>query len=266
MPTSGDFATAFALMFKMVVCAGIGFAGGYMILSALFARRISGREAFLLTAGLFALLFFSVSLMLRGGPGILLLLIVVVGIVVLFHALARAADRRIVKGLVDEDIAKYRDALEIDPDNTAAHSLLADTYRGLGRLESAIEEYEAALRLDPSLRQERYWLQRLKSELESREERELLCPRCRTPRPEGAGSCPECARVYSAWEVWRHAFRTMEPARQAILTGVGVGTAGVIFAIVALAPGAAKLISMMVILLAPVAVFLLTARAGRRGG
>jgi len=266
MLTSGNFFAAFVLVFQMVICAAIGFAGGYMILSALFARKISGREAFLLTMGLFAVLFFSVSMMLRGGPGMLVLLVVVAGTACLFHALARAGDRRIAKGLVDEEIARYKEALEIDPDNTAAHSLLGDTYRRLGQLERAIEAYEAALRLEPSLRAERYWLERLKSELERREEKELLCPRCRTPRPEGAGSCPECGRVYSAWEVWRHAFRTMEPTRQAIVMGVSVGAAGVILAIVVLVPGATKLVSIMVLLLAPAAVFLFTARAGRKGG
>ncbi len=235
----------------MAVCAAIGFAGGYMILSALFARKISGREAFLLTVGLLVVLFFSVSMMLRGGPGILLLLVLVGGAALLLRALARAADRRIAKGLVEEEIAKYKEALEIDPDNAAAHSLLGDTYRQLGRIESAVEEYEAALGLDPSLRGERYWLERLRSELELRGQKELLCPRCRTPRPEGAGSCLECGRIYSAWEVWRHAFRTMEPTRQAIVAGIGVGAAGVIFAIV---------------VLAAIAIFLFTARAGGKGG
>jgi Flp pilus assembly protein TadB len=244
----------------MAICAVIAFAGGYMILSAAFERKISGREAFLLIAGLFVLMFVCVKMMLYGGPGILLLLLVVAGTAALFHVLARTADRRLRKGLDDEEIGQYEHALEIDPDNTAAHALLADTYRRRGELERAIEEYEAALRLEPSLRQESYWLERLRVEVERQERKELLCPRCRTPRPEGAERCPECEREYSAWEVWRHSFDTMEPTRQAILTGVGVGAAGLLFAIVVLVPGATKLIGVVVVLLAPAAVYILTAR------
>jgi hypothetical protein len=261
----GDFSVAFLIVLKMAICAAIASAGGYMILSALFARQISGREAFLLTAGLLALSCYCVTLALKGGPGILLLLVVVVGTALAFHALAYAADRRIAKGLVDEEITKYQDALEIDPNNTAAHSLLADTYRRLGLVSRAIEEYEAALRLEPSLQEERYWLERLRTELDRQGRKEMLCPRCRTARPAGAGSCPECGRQYSLWEVWRHRFEVMEPTRHAILTGVGVGAISMIVAILVVAPGATKLLSVIVVLLAPLAAFLFTARArGRR--
>ena len=256
----GAFADAFLLVFQMAICAVIAFAGGYMILSAAFERKISGREAFLLVAGLFVLIFVCVKMMLYGGPGILLLLLVVAGVGVLFRLLARTADRRLTKGMDDEEIGRYERALEIDADNTAAHALLADTYRRRGELERAIEEYEAALRLEPSLKEESYWLERLKVEVERQASKELLCPRCRTPRPEGAGTCPECDREYSAWEVWRHSFETMNQTRQATLTGVGVGAAGLLFAVLVLVPGATKLIGVVVVLLAPAAVYILTAR------
>jgi len=258
---AGAFADAFLLVFQMAICAAIAFAGGYMILSAVFARQISGREAFLLVAGLFVLMFICVKMMLYGGPGILLLLLVVAGTAAFFRLLARTADRRLTKGMDDEEIGRYEHALEIDPDNTAAHALLGDTYRRRGEPERAIEQYEAALRLEPSLRQESYWLERLKVEVEREGRRELLCPRCRTPRPEGAGACPECDREYSAWEVWRHTFEMMDQTRQAILTGVGVGAAGLLFAVVVLVPGATKLVGIVVVLLAPAAVYILTARA-----
>ena len=256
----GAFADAFLLVFQMAICAVIAFAGGYMILSAAFERKISGREAFLLVAGLFVLMFVCVKMMLYGGPGILLLLLVVAGTGVLFRLLARTADRRLTKGMDDEEIGRYERALEIDPDNTAAHALLADAYRHRGELKRAIEEYEAALRLEPSLKQESYWLERLKVEVERQASKELLCPRCRTPRPEGAGTCPECDREYSAWEVWRHSFEMMDQTRQATLTGVGVGAAGLLFAVLVLVPGATKLIGVVVVLLAPAAVYILTAR------
>ncbi|MCJ7821938.1 MAG: tetratricopeptide repeat protein, partial [Armatimonadetes bacterium] len=172
----GAFAGAFFLVFQMVICAVIAFAGGYMILSAAFERKISGREAFLLVAGLFVLIFVCVKMMLFGGPGILVLLVVVAGTAALFSVLARTADWRLTKGLDSEEIGRYERALEIDPDNVAAHALLADTYRRRGELDRAIEEYEAALRLEPSLREESYWLERLQVEAERQASEDLLCP------------------------------------------------------------------------------------------
>jgi len=257
-----DFGAAFSLVLSMAICAAIGFAGGHMILSALFARKITGREAFLLASGLLVLLFLCVSMALRGGPGVILLLLAVAGAALAFRLLALAADRRLTKGIVEEEIAKYQHAMEVDPSNTAAHSLLADTYRRIGQLEPAIEEYQAALSLDSSLRQERYWLERLRREVESGGQKELLCPRCGTPRPQGAGECQECGRMYSAWEVRRHAFGLMPPGRRAAVAGVAVGAMSVLLAIIVLAPGAMKLMGLMVVLLVPAAVFILTARAG----
>ena len=257
-----NFGVAFSLVLRMVICAAISFAGGYMILSALFARKITGREAFLLTSGLLVLSFVCVSMALRGGPGIILLLLAVAGAALVFRLLAWAAERRITKGIVEEEIANYQHAMEVDPKNTAAHSLLADTYRELGQLESAIEEYQAALSLDSSLRQERYWLERLRREVEHGGQKELLCPRCSTPRPQGAGECQECGRIYSVWEVRRHAFEVMPPGRRAAVAGVAAGAMSVLLAIIVLAPGTMKLMGIMVVLLVPAAVFILTARAG----
>jgi len=68
--------------------------------------------------------------------------------------------------------------------------------------------------------------------------------------------------MYSAWEVRRHAFGLMPPGRRAAVAGVAVGAMSVLLAIIVLAPGAMKLMGLMVVLLVPAAVFILTARAG----
>lgn len=263
---AGNFAIALMLVLKMAICAVIAFAGGYLIISGFAARKISGREALVLAVGLCVLLFVCVALTLRGGAGILILFAAVGGSALLFAVLARLADRRVARGLFDEEMDRYMQALELDPENVAAHSLLADAYRRMGKLEKAVEEYEEAVRLDPSLREERYWLERLRAKLAGEESRDLLCPRCRTPRPDKAAECPDCGRMYSAWEVWRHKLQTMDPTHQAILTAVGVGAVAVALAATALAPGLLKLLGVIVVLLAPVAAFILMGRAGGRAG
>jgi tetratricopeptide (TPR) repeat protein len=139
------FGEAFAQGLKIVLAALFGFAGGFWILSALFDRRISAREAVMLGVGLFFLMFFSISSMLRGGPGLLILFVGVFGPALLLRSLGRYADSRISTRLNDAEIAKYRQAIYDYPDNPHAHSLLADVYRRLERHELAAQEYEAAL-------------------------------------------------------------------------------------------------------------------------
>ena len=259
----GDFAAAFAVVAELVICALISFAGGYWTLSAWFDRKITGREALLLTGGLLAVQFFAVSLALRGGPGIILLFGVVFGAAVLFRGLAWRAERRLGERLDEEEIAKYQQALELEPDNPYAHSLLADTYRRMGRIELAVTEYEVALRLNPSLREERYWLERLRKELDRRWGKEMSCPRCGEPRPSRASACPECGRLYSSIETWSHALRVMAPSRKAVLLGVGAGALAAALAVTAMAPGKLKLSALLILPLALAAMIAINASVRR---
>lgn len=266
MAVVGGLPTAIIIVVRVAICAIVAFFGGYWIMSGLFSRQISGGEAVLLVSGLLAVLFFAISLAIHGWLGILLILAVLFGMALMFRGLAQRADRGLAARLDEEEIAKYRAALEVDPDNVAAHSLMGDTYRRIGQLEQAIEEYEAALSLDPSLRQERYWLERTRAELESGGRRELLCPRCRAVRPAGASTCPECGRWYSSVEVWKHGLRFADPARKAVWCGVGIGAIGTMAAITIAAPGAMKLMVLMVVFLAPIAIMIMSARARRGTG
>ncbi len=255
----GDFAAAMIVVAKLVICALVSFAGGYWILSAWFDRKITGREALLLTAGLFVLQFLAVSLALRGGPGMILLFGAVFGAAVLFRGLARRAERKLGEKLDEEEIARYQQALELEPDNPYAHSLLADTYRRIGRLELAVTEYEVAVRLNPSLREERYWLGRLRKEIERKWSKEMSCPRCGEVRPPRASACPECGRLYSSLETWTHALRTMAPGRKAVLLGVGAGAFAAALAVTAMAPGKLKLSALLILPLALAAMIVVNA-------
>jgi tetratricopeptide (TPR) repeat protein len=260
------FGEAFLLAFKMVICCVISFAGAYWILAAWFDRRVSGREAILLLLGLVALMFFAISLVFKGGPGILVLAAVVFGGAALLRLLSRHAEGKLVARLNEDEIAKYQQAIEDYPENPYAHSLLADVYRRLGRRELAMAEYEAALNIDPSLRQERYWLERMRTELEQAATKEMTCPRCGTPRRGREIACAECGRPYSSLETWSHAFKLMEPSRKALWLGAGLGAVIAAAATAVLAPGVIKAASLAMLLLAPLAVIVMSRRIRQRTG
>lgn len=260
------FGLAFAMVFKIVICALIGFASGLWILSGWFSRRLRGREALLLALGLFFLMFYSISLALRGGPGILILAGVVFGAALLLRGLARHADRSIARRLDDADIAKYKDAVEQYPDNPHAHSLLADVYRRLGRHSLAAAEYELALEIDPSLKEERHWLEKMRAEIESHASRHMSCPRCGTERQDAELECRECGRPYSSVETWRHGFRTMEPSKKALAAIIGLAVTVALVALIALVPGAGTLVGVGALLEVPLVVIVISARMRRRAG
>ena len=48
-----------------------------------------------------------------------------------------------------EDIAEYKKAIALDPDDVDAHYYLGDDYRIQGRLKDAIAEFKEVLRLNP---------------------------------------------------------------------------------------------------------------------
>jgi tetratricopeptide (TPR) repeat protein len=189
--------TAISLVGKMVICAIIACAGALWILSAWFDRRLLTWEATLLVLGLSVAVLFCVPLAMRGTTGALLLLIAVLGMALLLRGLSGRAERKLAEGLDAEDISKYQTAVEQYPENPHAHSLLADVYRRVGQLELAAPEYEEALRLDPSLKEERRWLQWVTAKSELRGEQGALCPRCHAVRPAHAPACPVCGHSES---------------------------------------------------------------------
>ena len=260
------FGEAFGAVFKIVICALIAFAGGFWILSGWFDRRLSGREVFLLGSGLLVLMFYSISLALRGGSGIFILFGVVFGTALMLRGLAGYAERSISNRLDDTDIAKYKEAIEHYPDNPHAHSLLADVYRRLGEHSLAAEEYELALKIDPSLKDERYWVERMRSEIERLASGQMSCPRCGTSRQDAELECVECGRFYSSVETWRHAFRTMEPPRRALWLGLALGAAAALTAVLSLVQGAGKLVILAALLAAPLVIIAISARMRRRNG
>jgi tetratricopeptide (TPR) repeat protein len=238
-----SFAAALMIVFRLLFCTLVSFAGALWILSAWFDRKISGREAGLLLIGLLGLMFIVVSLSLYGGLGMTLVVAVVLGATLLIRLLAAYNERRLDVALEERDI---------------------DTYRKRDDLERAIEHYEAALGLDPTLKPERYWIDRLQAEIERRGRRDISCPRCGTMRPANAATCPECGRWYSATETWAHTFRVMGTSRKAAWVAVGASALGAIAAVSVLVPSALKLMAVLAVVLAPAVAFAIGLQERRR--
>jgi Tetratricopeptide repeat len=184
-----------ALLVRVVLCAAIAGGGGYWVIASWMNRRLSATEAVTLLAGLVVLVSFGVRLATRASTGAFALLMALVAASVWgLYSYSNYVNRRTHQSFDEEDIAAYQAALELDPRNVAAHSLLAKTYRRQGRLELALEEYQAALRLDPSLQEERYWAARLKQQLEAAAGREARCPHCGATGPPVDGLCQGCGQ------------------------------------------------------------------------
>lgn len=253
---------ALVITLRVLVCTIAGFVGAFWVLSALLDRKLSGREAALIAVGLLALILWAVALAFRGWLGPLLISATILVLYLLGRLLVAFSTAQLERTLEEEDIRRYRAALAFDPRNVAAHSLLAETYRRAGQLEAAIAEYRAALQLDPSLREERYWMVRLEAEIERRERKEMLCPRCGLPRPARAAVCPECGRPYSSLEVWLHAYRGRGPAARAALAAVLAVAAVGLAAAFALVPGGPKVMLALVLLGGPLWMLIAARRAG----
>jgi tetratricopeptide (TPR) repeat protein len=157
--------TAIVFVAKLLVCAACAAAGALWILSAWSDRRLRTREAVLLGVGLLVLIFAGARAIMQSPTAFLALAVVVGGGALLLRAAAVGADRRLRRQMNEEDIRKYQTAVHQHPENPYAHSLLADAYRKTGELGLAAAEYEAALRIDPSLKQERHWLQWVRAKL-----------------------------------------------------------------------------------------------------
>jgi len=198
---SGDMVGAAAVtVLKVAIISFLAGGGAYWIFSAWMNRVLSGLEAGLLTVGLTVGTFFAVSYALNMGLGAIfaLLMLIAAGVVGLSYY-SKVADRKLSERFDEADIAKYLEAIDLDPANAGAHSLLADLYRRQGKRELALREYQEAVRIAPNLQEERYWIARLKDELAGiehgaipGEEMDTPCPVCRAIVPASVERCQEC--------------------------------------------------------------------------
>jgi len=263
---AGAAGMAFVLVGLIAICAGLGFVGVFWALSAWFDRRLRGYEAALLVSGMMVLMCIAVVMTMKGSAAGILLLVGALACGLVGRVVLEWMDQRHSRLLDEEDVAKYREALAVDPNNVAAHSLLAEIYRQRGNVETAMEEYEAALRLDPSLKPERYWLERLRSELDRGDRGEMACPRCGTLRTGRETVCQQCGRWYSTLEIWGHAFHVMPAWRKTLWTAVGAGALTICMLVVVVIPGGGRLLTVLALFAAAIGMLIVGFLERRRRG
>lgn len=198
--TGGMVAAAAIMVLKVAIFSFLAGGGAYWILSSWLSRLLSATEAVLLMVGLIIMMFFLVSFALSMDfAAIFVLLLLIAAGLFAFSYGTKVADRKLSERFDQEDIARYLEAIDLDPSNVAAHSLLADTYRRQGKHELALKEYEEAVRIAPDLQEERYWIAQLKDKLAGirhvgrpGEEMDTPCPVCRAIVPGHLERCQEC--------------------------------------------------------------------------
>jgi tetratricopeptide (TPR) repeat protein len=184
-----DPVAAALLLSKIIPCTAIAFGGTYWVLAAWFDHRLSGVEAAVLLASLLVFDVIGIRLTLLSGIVSFLLLMLLIAVVVVSGlCYLKRMNRRQHEQFDAADIATYLKALDLDPKNAAAHSFLAKIYRRQGKLELALQEYQAAVQLEPSLQEERFWVARLKEELSG----ERHCPNCGVIGTAEEGCCQGC--------------------------------------------------------------------------
>jgi tetratricopeptide (TPR) repeat protein len=83
-------------------------------------------------------------------------------------------------GRLDDAIAAYTRAIDLDPNYALSHNGLGTVYRELGRLDDAIAAYKRAIELDPNYATPRSSLaavyRKLGRETEAQQQLDLACP------------------------------------------------------------------------------------------
>jgi ribosomal protein L40E len=96
----------------------------------------------------------------------------------------------------EDDIAKYRQAIEFDANNASAHAMLAETYLQAGQREAAIHEFRTAIGLSPHGPHTAKWKSRLRTTLETEAGVNrfdfTVCHHCEADMPTGTKRCTRC--------------------------------------------------------------------------
>ncbi len=102
-----------------------------------------------------------------------------------------------MRRMKDQDLAKYRNAIAVDPNNASAHAFLADALMESKQYGEAVAEYETAVALSP---RNETWHRKLKRALQEQagqkiQTRLLVCSRCGKESATSAQSCARCGET-----------------------------------------------------------------------
>lgn len=127
-----------------------------------------------------------------GHPVSYILLVLVLLACGLSPVLSSRLDRRALVEMDNEDIRKYKLALEHDPRNAAARSFLARVYLKQKRYDEAIEQFQLALEAYPDSIEDQRLLKKAVRERQQAEAEGVVCPACGAINPPGAHTCGGC--------------------------------------------------------------------------
>ena len=215
---------ALAMIFKWALVAAVCFGIGWRLLTALFEKELALWEAMVLFSCLFA--FAGMAIRLSESalffPFLLLTGILIAGL----RYYPQILEERRRHGIIAEDLQRCRQALDFDPLNVAAYSLMGDIYMRLGDYDEAIANYRKAVELDPKASAEQDKLEGALREKAVLEGKAIFCPRCLAPRPKETNVCQNCARPFSFDETISANFRGLPQGERyryiAELVGAGI--------------------------------------------
>lgn len=104
-----------------------------------------------------------------------------------------------------EKIRDYELAIQADPRNIAARTMLAEAYYKLGELDSAIAAMELVVQMAPTALTEAQKLRQWQEERDLLDSKTILCRNCFSKNLWGATLCRTCRQplVYSSNIVWK---------------------------------------------------------------
>jgi len=219
------------LLYKWLVASLVG---GGLVLGSVYAILEREVEVWQGLVGILVgvtLTVIAVSLAMSPWYFSVLALIVLIGVIA--HAL-RVMDTRIRERLmVEEDEQRFREAIEFDEKNAAAHAFLGRLYHREGRLQEALGELQRAAALDPNDARARSDLKALVEEMEARPA-PPGCPRCESPLDASGKTCPQCGWSRSTVKGLRDIYAAGVLKRAvlyALLVSTGIGILGAILRI-----------------------------------
>lgn len=169
-----------------------------------------------------------------GMGGALACALVYIGITAVSPLIGAVNDRRAIRQMQDDDLQRYQRIVQRDPHNAAAHASLADLYATRGLYEDAITEYEQAIQISPehSLA-EQYKLRKTREDLAGVRYRQLVtCAACGCQNPTSEQQCRRCRSPlrtsFLAWLIDRK--NMMAILRTFLILVIAVALIGAIFA------------------------------------
>jgi tetratricopeptide (TPR) repeat protein len=190
----------------------IGWAVGGLAFSFIFMQIINAWLIDKVISATHALLLMLVIIMLfgavwttQGQSAMYVYVALSLGAAGITHLLHVEHERRLLKRLREESMAKYRAVLARDPKNAAAHTYMAEALAEIGEYDDAIAEYQAAIALAPDASVREHHQLKMVEHAKARASGQagIRCFECREESPRGSRTCTKCgASLNTSFFAW----------------------------------------------------------------